>query len=97
MEKQYTTLAILWATEVLKGNKTVEAVKIESLRLQVEGILADKDLLVSIFATRVMEGMETMETVPVGIRTEVEDFLGNAKGGFSGGVNKNKPLAGRQG
>ena len=75
-EKQYTTLAILWATEVLKGNKTVEAVKIESLRLQVEEILANKDLLVSVFTTRVMEGMETLETVPVGIRAEVEDFLG---------------------
>lgn len=76
METQYTTLAMLWAIEVLKGNKTVEAVKIESLRLQVEAILANKDLLISIFATRVMEGLETMDTVPVGIRPEVEAFLG---------------------
>ena len=47
-----------------------------TLRPEVEAILADRDVLISLFASRVMNGTETLETVPETIREDVESFLG---------------------
>ena len=74
-EKTYSTLAYLQAVQVLKKNLTMDKV-FPTLREDVEAILADRELLISLFASRVVNGLETMESVPEDIREDVDTFLG---------------------
>ena len=73
--KTYSTLAYLQAVQVLKKNLTMDKV-FPTLREEVAEILADRELLISLFASRVINGLETMETVPEEIREDVDTFLG---------------------
>lgn len=76
MDGQYSTLAYLLVVQILRGTQTLEGIKIEALREDVEAILSDKDLLVKYYVSRVVDGLETLESVPEMLRDDVESFLG---------------------
>lgn len=75
MNNQYPMLATLLTSEVIKGNLTVDSIAFEDLRLQVEEMVNDKDMVIEIFINRIMRGVERVETVPEGIRADVEQAL----------------------
>lgn len=73
---EYTALTVIVAVDIKKGNRSLESIKFPTLYEQVEKLLNDKPELVKIFASRVMENVETMTSVPEDLREDVDNLLG---------------------
>lgn len=73
---EYTSLTVIVAVDIKKGNRTLDSIKFPTLYEQVEALLNDRDELVRIFASRVMENIETMTSVPEDLRDDVDEILG---------------------
>lgn len=75
-QRKYAMLSNLLAVQIIRGEKTIEDVKFPELRAEVKEIVENNELLVHLFATRILNGVETIETVPETLRESVTLFLG---------------------
>lgn len=72
-------LTILYAVEVLQGSLNLEDIAHESVRENVRAVVENKGLVNTLLASQILDGVETVDTLPLVLREEVQSLLSGHK------------------
>lgn len=72
---KYQIMTMLYAVEILKGNMSLENIANEIIRNKVSLLLEDKNNITVLLALEVLQGRETIDTLPLTLRESVQSIL----------------------